>query len=482
MRSLTEPGSVTRATDDGTATEVSWTLLDRSEIVDAYWETVAPAFAADGHDPETERPSHEWLADNDFRGLVYALREYHDRSFGEFWADDLGLTTEPDGYDWGTDHAETVARLESFVDSRRERGGLAESSVRTARYRLSDYVEAYVAVNDTGDLLSPVAPDSDTPDHEAVEAAWNAVDRLDRELADRTTRRVFEAVDRWYDYLRLRRRVRLNPVTGVDREYNWSRDDGETPSNPALSAAHVGRLYEATDDPAERLLVVALCAWGLRSGEVAALHRDQIDLAGVSVAGADETGGTTSDDDAGTTAADGGRATVDRDDDGEGDDDTDTVPAVTFDSRKNGPGRVSILYGLDAVTDRIETLSAERDDWNGYLFPSKRSQTGHRTRQTILARFDRLAERAGLPAEIGGRKPVPQMARRFWYDQFAATREEILSSVGEIAAEQGSASAEVVLEEYLSPERRRRLRREGMRDRLAAAFDGGTDDAGDDAN
>lgn len=478
---------MTGATDDGTGAAVSWTLLDLSEIVDAYWETVAPAFAADGHDPETERPSHEWLADNDFRGLVYALREYHDRSFGTFWTDDLGLTTEPDGYDWGTDHEETVARLESFVDSRRERGGLAESSVRTTRYRLSDYVTAYVAVNDTTDLLSPVAPDSDTPDHEAVEAAWNAVDRLDRELADRTTRRVFEAVDRWYDYLRLRRRVRLNPVSGIDREYNWSRDDGETPSNPALSADHVGRLDEAADDAAERLLVVALCAWGLRSGEVAALHRDQIDLAGASTAGVDDTTGTTAADDTGDVVdedtandtgdvvdgdtADGTGDAVDEDT-ADGDTATDEVPAVTFDSRKNGPGRVSILYGLDAVTDRIETLSSERDDWNGYLFPSKRSQTGHRTRQTILARFDRLAERAGLPAEIGGRKPVPQMARRFWYDQFAATREEILSSVGEIAAEQGSASAEVVLSEYLSPERRRRLRREGMRDRLAAAFDG----------
>ena len=421
--------------------EVSWTLLDLPGLVDAYWETVAPAFAADGNDPETERPSHEWLTENDFRGLVYALREYHGRSFGEFWTDELGLTTEPDGYDWGTDHEETVARLESFVDSRRDRGGLAESSVRTARYRLSDYVEAYVAVNDTGDLLSPVAPDSDTPDHEAVSAAWDAIDRLDRELADRTTRRVFAVVDRWYDYLRLRRRVRLNPVSGIDREYNWSRDDGDTPSNPALSAAHVGALYEAASDPAERLLVVALCAWGLRSGEVAALHRDQIDLAGAARVAPDET--------------------VDGDDE---------VPAVTFDSRKNGPGRVSILYGLDAVRARIDGLAAEHDDWNGYLFPSKRSQPGHRRRQTILARFDRLAERAGLPDEIGGRKPVPQMARRFWYDQFAATREEILSSVGEIAAEQGSASAEVVLEEYLSPERRRRLRREGMRDRLAAAF------------
>jgi hypothetical protein len=62
------------------------------------------------------------------------------------------------------------------------------------------------------------------------------------------------------------------------------------------------------------------------------------------------------------------------------------------------------------------------------------------------------------------------MARRFWYDAYSTTQEAILGEVGEIAAEQGSASAEVVLQEYLSPERRRRLRREYMREWLDEAF------------
>ncbi|UPM44491.1 hypothetical protein [Halocatena salina] len=42
--------------------------------------------------------------------------------------------------------------------------------------------------------------------------------------------------------------------------------------------------------------------------------------------------------------------------------------------------------------------------------------------------------------------------------------------MGDIAAEQGSASAEVVLQEYLFPDRRRQLRRQYMRERLAQAF------------
>jgi len=41
-----------------------------------------------------------------------------------------------------------------------------------------------------------------------------------------------------------------------------------------------------------------------------------------------------------------------------------------------------------------------------------------------------------------------------------------------VAEDQGSASSEVVYQNYLSEERRRKLRREAMRGRLQEAFDG----------
>ena len=52
--------------------------------VDAYWAVVAPAIEADGLDPDQEKPTHSWLRDHDFRPLLYALREYHDMTFGAF--------------------------------------------------------------------------------------------------------------------------------------------------------------------------------------------------------------------------------------------------------------------------------------------------------------------------------------------------------------------------------------------------------------
>lgn len=412
--------------------EISWTLLDLDELVDAYWDVVAPAMREDGFDPETDRPTHSWLSANGFRGLVYALRTYHDRTFGDFWNEDLELEQRSRGYDWGTAHEPTVDLLEGYIESRRTRGDLSASSGDTLRYRLAKYVRAYSEINESDDLLAPVARDSEVPAYEATDAAWAAFDRLDDQLAPRTMRRVHEAVDDWYAHLVRRKRAAVNPVAGLENEYRWSRrtnsnEDGA--SNPALDPAHVRALDEASTTPNEQLLVVALCAWGLRSSEVAALHRSQLVL---DPSGAD-------------------------------------VPYVDFTSRKNGPSQVSILYGRDAAVGRLAELR-ERESWNGFLFPSSRSASGHLTRQTVLDRFDELADRADLPDEIGGEKPVPQMARRFWYDAYSATRETILEEIAEIAEEQGSTSPEVVLQEYLSPERRRRLRRKFMRERMSEAF------------
>lgn len=431
---MSRESSNTRTADavEGTNETLSWTLLDLEGLAETYWDVVAPVLREEGLDPDSDRPSHEWLSSHGFRGLIYALREYHDMTFGEFWRDELGLEEPDAGYAWGIEHEPTIELLEAYLNSRRDRGNLSDSSGDTLRYRLAKYVRAYRSVNGTDDLVTPVARESDAPAYEATDAAWNAFDTLDEALAPRTMRRIHEAVDAWYAHLVRRKRASINPVSGLEDEYRWSRRlnaEADGPTNPALDPTHVQALYTAARTPAERLLIVALCAWGLRSGEVAALHRSQLTL---------------------------------QSDEG--------VPYVAFEERKNGPGEVSILYGAEVARERIVELEA-RDEWNGYLFASKRSTSGHITRQTVLNRFDDLARRGDLPDEIDGQKPVPQMGRRFWYDSYSATQEAILAEVGEIAAEQGSASAEVVLQEYLSVERRRTLRREHMRDRLADAFE-----------
>ncbi|MBX0288712.1 site-specific integrase [Halomicroarcula sp. F28] len=404
--------------------EPSWTLLDRDGLVDAYWDVVAPAMRADGLDPETEQPTYEWLNENGFRRFIYTLQEHHDTTVTEFCKQDIEL--EAQGYDWEIDHADTVEALERYLDRQQQRKSWSESTIDAHRSRLGRYVRAYAKVNDTDDLLSPVARESAIPAHEAVDACWATFDELDQEVARETLRRIYITVSDWYTTLVSRREAALNPTDGLD--YNWSGDDTGTTSNPPLGPDHVAALFEAADDTREKLLVVALCGWGLRSGEVAALHADQIVL-------------------------------------------EDDAPRIEFESRKNGPGSVALIYGQNVVETRIAQFSDD-EAWNGYLFPSPRSSSGHRTGGTIRNWFDGLAERAALPAMIDGRRPVPQMARRFWYDRYSSTVEELVEhQIQEVAEEQGSASASVVWEDYLSEDRRRELRREFMREKLADALE-----------
>jgi len=406
------------------AADVPWTLLDRDGLGVAYDELVAPALRDDGKNPRTDRPTHEWLSANGFRGLTYALREYHDTTFATWW--DQEFDGDEDTFDWGIDDEATIDACEDYLARRQRSREWSDETVRTHRTRLAQYVRAHDAVATVAPIAA-VAPEGEVSEADAIDACWDAFAKLDERVTRRTLHRIYRTVRAWYSYLGQRRRATCNPTDGLDDHYAWDVD--RDARNPALDADHVRALVDAADSDRDRLLVTALCAWGLRSGEVAALHVDQLVFDPEDALG----------------------------------------PYIRFDERKNGPGSVAMLYGAQAARERIRTL-ADREHWQGYLFPSRRSKSGHVTATTIRQWFDDLCIDAGLPAKIRGSKPVPQMGRRFWYDRYTSTLEDLLEHVGEVAAEQGSASAEVVLRDYLSEERRRELRREAMREKLAEVF------------
>lgn len=399
------------------------------ELATKYWEEVAPDMRDAGMDPETDRPTHRWLSENGHRDLVYALSEHHDTTFARFWADTLGLEQPDAGYDWSIHHDPTIDALERYLE-RRTSSKWSETTARTHRSRLDRYAGGYATVTGSGDLLSPIARDSDLPAYEATDACWDTFEYLDAQddISRRTLGRIFRSVHVWYEHLMNRRRAALNPAAGLGQEYDWDAEWTDEPSNPALSPRDVRELYDTAGTNEQRFLVVALCAWGLRSGEVARLHRDRLNLDG-------------------------------------------DVPYVEFETRKNGPGTVNIPYCAQDAEIRIARLRGV--DWNGYLFPSARSESGHVHPNTIRDRFDALVSRTDVDDDA-----VPQMARRFWYDRYTATMEDLIEHVQAAADEQGSASPQVVLDDYLSEERKRALRRRFMRDRLADAFgDGPATDA-----
>lgn len=416
---------------------VRWTTCSLEDFTHLYWDEIAPCLEAEGIDAMTEKPTHQWFREHEARSFLAALRRHHGRSFGDFWDKDLGLGDDDEGYGWATTDEATIDALEGFLDRRKSRYSLAASSVDALRTRLNLYVRAYREANGTDDLLAPIHRDNEKPAYEAVDACYAAFDWLndsaEHDYSAQTLQRVRRVVDAWYQHLVGRRIASINPASGLYDEFKWEIKVSPTPS---LSATHVRRLVEASETAQERLLVVALAGWGLRAGEVGALHVSQFQR-------------NVPDDD---------------------------VPFLTFESRKNGPGEVSLLYGMNVLDARIDELATD-EDWTGYLFPSSQGKTPHVTRDTVRNRFQDLASRAGLPERIEGERPSPQLCRRFWYDTYTAVLEGVLEGVDEIAAEQGSSDPRVVMQNYLSESRSRRVRREFMRDQLAAAFDNEPTDA-----
>jgi len=410
--------------------DIRWSTCSLDDFKQLYWEQIAPCLEAKGMDPASEKPTHAWFRTYDARSYLAALRRHHDRSFGEFWEEDLGLGDDDDGYAWASSDAQTVEALERFLDRRQSRYSLSASSVDTLRTRLNLYVRAYREANGTGDLLTPIRRDADSPAYEAVDACYAAFDWLNEEAGHeysaQTLQRVRRIVDSWYQHLVGRRIASMNPASGLYDEFKWEVEDSPTPS---LSATHIRQLVEVATNSRDRLLVMALAGWGLRASEAAGLHISQFN-----------------------------RDVPD-----------DDVPYIAFESRKNGPGEVSVLFGLDILDARIDELSDDQA-WDGYLFPSTLGATPHATRDTIRNWFQKLAAEADLPERIEGERPSPQLCRRFWYDTYTAVLEGVLEGVEEIAAEQGSSDPRVVMENYLSESRSRRVRREFMRDQLMEIF------------
>lgn len=423
-----EPGTRQPSFDD-----VRWSTCSLEDFTQLYWDRIAPCLEAEGIDPTTEKPTHQWFRDHGVRSFLAALRRHHDRSFGEFWNEDLSLGDDDDGYTWATSDEQTVDALERFLDRRQSRYGLSTSSVETLRTRLNLYVRAYSEANNTDDLLTPIQRDRDKPAYEAVDACYAAFDWLnegaDHEYSAQTLQRVRRIVDAWYQHLVGRRVASMNPASGLYEEFKWETKDSPIPS---LSATHIRHLMEVATTSRQQLLIVALAGWGLRASEVAALHVSQFNR----------------------------------------DVPEDDVPYIAFESRKNGPGEVSVLFGLDILDSRIDELEDD-ETWTGYVFPSPQGESPHVTRDTIRNWFQKLSSEADLPDKINGERPSPQLCRRFWYDTYTAVLEGVLEGVEEIAAEQGSSDPQVVMQNYLSDTRSRQLRREFMREQLTDIFRSG---------
>ncbi|KTG26890.1 tyrosine-type recombinase/integrase [Haloferax profundi] len=411
---------------------MNWSRKSLDDLESFYWDTIAPAMDRDGMNPTRDVPTYEWLTDHGWSGIAYALREKHDLTPRQFFVDVVGLgDDEADhGYEWHIENDATIEAFESYLDMLESRRGLAESTLPTRRTHLARFARVYRDLHGSADLLAELDDRDTEPDE--IARCLDVLDEFDADLStDGTKLKYLQTVRAFYEYLVDFRRARYNPVENAAKQFRWEQGQ---PDNRTMTATQVRAVYAAATDLEDRLLVLGLAGWGLRPNELASLDASQLSLTG---------------DD----------------------------PHISFEARKNGPGTVALLYGVDAVADRIDVLSA--DDWNGFLFPSSRSKTGHIARETVNRRFKRLADDANVT--VDGETPTAKLCRRFWYTAYQEAVDDMLSQLEGVAADQGSKSTEVVMSNYLSEERRRSFRRQAMREKLAAVFESGPDEAAEQA-
>ena len=396
----------------------TWSRKSLDELVTFYECTIGPERQQEGHDPD-EMPSYQWLVEHGYSGLQYAVREHHEMTLSAFFRQAVGLGDDVsrETPSWPIDNEQMVEYLEQYFRSQ-QRGAAAESTLRSKRSRLGQFLHHYQALHGTSAIVSRIATIDDQP--EEIQRVTAVFDVLDENLASNDSKRRYRSdVDDLYSWLVDRGYGTFNPVR-YDHEWDVGKRD-----NPALSPLQVGALAAATENIEERLIVLGLCAWGLRRSELAALSVENVELQAES-------------------------------------------PYLSFTTRKNGPGTVALIYGHDVLSDRIAQLS-DRQEWNGYLLPSPNAQCDHVTGETVNRRFKSIASRAHVRHQ--GNLPTSKMGRRFWYSAYADAVEIVIERLQSVAHEQGSSDPMVVFRNYLSEEKRREYLRDVMYDRLAEAFE-----------
>jgi integrase len=398
-----------------------WTTKDLDDLEAFYWEEVAPVMREEDLDPKRERPPYAWMTERGFSGFIKALQRDHDLTSTEFY-DRLNIGTEGEDDYWKLGHGSTRSILDKYVNELLDRRGHPETTVMPIRSRLKKYAQLYTDVNETPDLLAPLLEESERPAE--IDRALAVFDVLDEVLSTPASKfKYLEDTRRFYDYLLDAGRAAYNPLDRMERRFGWDRPEWD---NPALDRVDVRTLYQAAEGLEECLLVVGLAGWGLRPSELCALRAEQVVLGH----------------------------------------ENDEYPYLAFGEgeRKNGPGTVALLVGVDELAARIDAL-AEDPGWSGYLFPSTAAANDHIVTDTMRNRFATLAERADVT--ITDRTPTPKMGRRFWYAIYGDAVRQIAERYMPIAEDQGSSDPGVVLDNYLSEAERRKHRREAMHDELA---------------
>lgn len=400
----------------------TWRNKELDDLKEFYIDTIKPQYAKNTY------PNYEWLCNNGYRGFEDAISQ-HGLTLTQFFTEILDYThraqQKENAYEWNISNERTIYEFEEYLESMKNRQNYSDSTISSKRARLANYAREYESLHGMSNLIEPGANSDneyETEETIAYRRAIQVFDELDAKLSTGRSKLMYwKEIDQFYDRLQRWSKIDYNPVSDVPYEFSWEREDAD---NKSLSEKQVQTLYQNANTDELQLIILCLAAWGLRPNEVAKLHADQIKT-------------------------------------------DDSYPYIEFDTRKNGPGTVSILFGDDLVMRHIDTLRA-KTQWNGYLFPSTQSQSGHLTTKTIRERFKQAC--ASNDIYINNTVGKPKQCRRFWYTKYQEVMGSIYEQLEQVAEDQGSASASVVQNRYIDEDSRRQMRRQKMKEKLRTIF------------
>lgn len=364
---------------------------------------VAEELRAEGKSPEI-KPTHQWLREHGHLGIQgYASR--NDKTVDEVLLEECGFEPRVDRSLPGS-HSKTISLVRQWLNDEEETFSRL-TDTRNARTHISRVMEMAQESLGSVDLVRF----GREPSGVAVRNAIDLFNQMDDELeTEGACYNYGSTLVQFLDYLRLLREIEDHPVEEVLARMDWTykRQNKELHLDPD----QVARAWEAAETPEEHALVVVISFAGIRPADVTLVYVEDLRL--------------------------------DRAD-----------PRIEFDEdRKNGRGSAAILAGVDVIEEYLNYLEDEWDDWNGALFPSKRSADGTRSTSWIANRINEIVTRAGITLSDGS-TPTATHFRRFWFTAYGEAQSHYLECVGVLGDDQGSDDPQIIASHYLPDQQRR---------------------------
>lgn len=414
-------------------------MSDRKWTPD-YVKTVFPAEIRelrrkDGKNPDV-KPTHEWLRDNGFIG-IQNFADRKNKTVDDVLLDDCGFESRKQKPLPGT-HAETKQLVHKWLqDEDKEFKELNSTSIANAWTHMRRLMEIAGDAFGSNNLLRP-ARASPGKNVRLTLALFRA---MNDELASEGARQNYgTTLSKFYEYLLLLGEVKSNPAKKALQKMNWTYN--RTQPERALTPKQV-RMCWAETEPVngdsinefstktmrkvmeEKVLFLLLAGCGARTSDPLIINAQEDIIF--------------SPDD----------------------------PRICFDDdRKNGPGTVPIMAGLDYFDRYVGLLDEEGQEM---MFPSEVSEDGTRSDAWVRSKISTIVDRAGVRLHDDS-KPTPKHFRQFWYNEYSRAYDAYISKMEYIAKEQSSASAEIVNKHYMAGHQQRDHFRQFAKSHFETAF------------